>query len=296
MKKIILYLFLILAFPSINAATIPLPPDTVKVIEGASNLTVSRNGDTTLVEVEKNTDLGKDLFSYKVTVEEQDESDEGSVIDFEIPFGIGKEEKSSSSDKRRLQTHLFALGNLYFGQRFNYSGKGNVRNSFETGIRNVIGIRWSHGAYTPSFSVGLGFGTSRFTARKGFVYAKEGSELILKPVEEGGKVRWTDVNVLNFQVPLLCTLPIGRNVEFSGGVVAYFNTFAQARTEVDFGDYKTTTLYKGLQQRLFNAELTASIGISDIIGFYASWSPMPIFKAPFGPEFKSWSIGVTINY
>ena len=43
------------------------------------------------------------------------------------------------------------------------------------------------------------------------------------------------------------------------------------------------------------ALLFASIGVCDIIGVYASWSPMTIFQAPFGPQLKSWSIGATIN-
>ena len=74
------------------------------------------------------------------------------------------------------------------------------------------------------------------------------------------------------------------------------NTYAQARTELDFGSHKTTTLYKGLQQRLFTAELTATLGICDIIGVYASWSPMTLFQSPYGPRLRSWSIGGTINF
>lgn len=296
MKRIILYLLSLSIIPAVNARTLPELPDTVNVIDGASNLIVSRNGDTTLIEVEKSGGFGKDLFSYKVTVEEPDDSGDDSVIDFEIPFGIGKESRRSSYCKRKLQTSFFVMGNCYVGQRFNYSDKGNVKNSYEIGVRNMIGIRWSHGDYTPSFSIGFGYGARRYGAQKGFMYAREGSSLVLIPAGEGMKVSSTDLEVFVFQIPLLFTIPIGRDVEFVAGAVGCFNTYARAKTELDIGSSKYTTTYKGLQQRLFTAELTASLGVCDILGVYASWSPMTLFQSPFGPKLKSWSLGATINF
>lgn len=296
MKKLILYLLLINIVPAVKAQTLPEPPDTVKVIDGATNLTVSRNGDTTLIEVEKSTDLVKDLFSYKVTVEEQDDSDDEPIIDFEIPFGIGKDDKSSSPRRSRLQTSFFVMGNCYFGQRFNYSDKGNVKNSYEIGVRNMIGIRWSHGDYTPSFSIGFGYGAQRYSAQKGFMYARDGSSLLLVPTGEGVEVSSTDLEVFTFQIPLLFTIPIGRNVEFVAGAVGCFNTYAEAKSELKIDNVKYKTTYKGLQQRLFTAELTCSLGVCDILGVYASWSPMTLFQSPFGPKLKSWSLGATINF
>lgn len=295
MKRIIFLLFLLNIITAVKAQT-PEPPDTVKIIDGATNLTVSRNGDTTLIEVEKSTDLGKDIFSYKVTVEEQDDSDDEPVIDFEIPFGIGKDDRPSSLPKRKLQTSFFVMGNCYLGQRFNYSDKGNVKNSYEVGVRNMIGIRWSHGGCTPSFSIGLGYGAQCYSAQKGFMYVREGSRLLLVPVGEGMKVSSTDLQVFTFQIPLLFTIPIGRDVEFVAGAVGCFNTYARAKSELEIGNTKYKTTYKALQQRLFTAELTSSLGVCDILGVYASWSPMTLFQAPFGPRLKSWSIGAVINF
>lgn len=296
MKKFTLYLLLLNIIPAVKAQTLPEPPDTVKIIDGATNVTVSRDGDTTLIEVEKSTDFGKDLFSYKVTVEEQDDPNDELVIDFEIPFGIGKDGRSSSLRKRKLQTTFFVMGNCYLGQRFNYYDKGNVKNSYEVGVRNMIGIRWSHGDCTPSFSIGFGYGAQCYSAQKGFMYVREGSSLLLVPVGEGMKVSSTDLQVFTFQIPLLFTIPIGRDVEFVAGAVGCFNTYARAKSELEIGNVKYKTTYKGLQQRLFTTELTASIGICDILGVYASWSPMTLFQSSYGPELKSWSLGAVINF
>lgn len=293
MKKLI---FSLILFPLISIAqTIPEPPDTIKIIKNAEKVTVSRTGDTTLIEVDVPTDYGTDTFTYEVTVAEPSDKDSDYMIDFEIPFGIGKK-KEKERLHRKLQTSMILMGNVYIGQRFNYSDKGNVKNSFEIGVRNLAGIRWSHGSYTPSFSIGFGFGAQRYAARQGYMYSKDGSNLILIPVPDGGRGRSTDLQVWNFQIPLLFTIPIGCDVEFMAGAVGCFNTYAKAKTELKLSDYKTVTHYKGLQQRLFTAELTASLGVCDTFGVYASWSPMTLFRAPYGPQLKSWSIGATINF
>ena len=293
MKKIFLPLML---SPLLSIAqSTPEPPDTIKMIRNPEKVIVTRTGETTLIQVDTPIDYGSNTFTYEVTVSEDSDSDFDPTIDFEIPFGIGKK-KEDKRVRRKLQTSGFLMGNVYFGQRFNYSDKGNVKNSYEIGVRNLVGIRWSHGHYTPSFSIGFGFGAQRYAAQKGFMYAKDGSDLILMPAEECSRVRSTDLQVWNFQVPILLTLPIGRDVEFVAGAVGCLNTYAKARTELEIDRIKYKTSYTGLQQRLFTAEFTASLGVCDIIGVYASWSPMTLFQAPYGPRLKSWSIGATINF
>lgn len=295
MKKIYLsFAFILSSIFHIFSQSSELP-DTVKIIENANKVLISRSADTTLIEVESEKDYGKDLFSYSVTVDDSDDTDSDDSFDFEIPFGIGKEGRSSSS-RKRLQTSYFVMGNVYLGQRFNYSDKGNVKNSYEVGVRNLIGIRWSYGNYCPSFSIGFGYSAQRYSAQKGFVYAKEGSRLFLVPAGDGVEVKSTDLQVFTFQIPLLFTIPLGHTVEFVAGAVGCFNTYARASSELKIDSSKYKTTYKGLQQRLFTAELTASLGVCNILGVYASWSPMSLFQSPYGPQLKSWSLGATINF
>lgn len=293
MKKLLLLLLLGPLFT--QARVIPESPDTVKLIDGAERLTVSRTGDTTLIEVEMKDNDVTDIFSYQVTVGEDDDSE--SYFDFDIPFGIGnkRENKPHSSGRRKLRTSAFGLGNIYLGQRFNYSDKGHVKNSIEFGVRNIIGLRWSRGGCFPSFSIGIGVGGMHYRAQEGFMYVSDGSCLMLVPVEEGCKVRSTGLSVCSFQIPLLFTVPMG-SMEFSAGAVGCFNTYAKAHTELEIGNYRYKTTVKGLQQRLFTADLTCALGLCDILGVYVSWSPMTLFQYPFGPELKSWSIGGVINF
>lgn len=296
MKSSSIPLFLLLfSFFSGRAQSIPELPDTIKLINKPEKVTVSRSGETTLIQVEMPNEYGSDTFTYEVTVAESLDSDSGLSIDLEIPFGIGKK-KEKGRTPRKLQTSMILMGNVYVGQRFNYSDKGNVKNSYEIGVRNLAGIRWSHGPYTPSFSIGLGFGAQRYSAQKDFIYTKEGSNLKLIPINKESRVCSTDLQVWNFQIPILFTIPLGCDVEFVVGGVGCLNTYAVANTELEKDKTKYKINYKGLQQRLFTVDLTASLGICDILGVYASWSPMTLFQAPYGPQLKSWSIGATINF
>ena len=161
MKRLSLLLMLIIPLSSI-ARNVPEPPDTVKLIDNPQKVVVSRTGDTTVIEVEKQTDYAKDLFTYNVTVQEADDSE--SSFDLEVPFGIGKD-RECRKERSRLRTSVILVGHGYLGQRFNYYDKGDVKNSIEVGFREVVGIRWSRGMYGPSFSTGIGVGTQIYHAR-----------------------------------------------------------------------------------------------------------------------------------
>ena len=295
MRNLLLTIVLIAASVCNAMAQKPETPDTVKIIKNAEKILVSRNADTTLIEVETDNKKGKELFSYSVTVKDSLDDDFDSSIDFEIPFGIGKD-KSKHKKYSRIRTSVFFLGHPYIGQRFNYSDKGNVKNSIELGFREIIGVGWNRGRYTPTFSIGVGIGAQYYRAQDGFAYARIGSNLVLVPVEDDCSVKSTWMSVLNFQVPLLLTIPMGCDVRFTLGGIGCFNTFARAQTELAYGPTKIKTTYKGLQQRLFTAELMCSLGFFDFLGVYASWSPMTLFQSPYGPQLKSWSIGGTLIF
>lgn len=270
-------------------------PDTVKIIKNAEKVIVSRKADTTLIEVETKNDYGKEVFSYTVTVEDSIAPESDPAFDFEIPFGIGKD-KAKHNKHSRIITSVFPFGHIYFGRRSNYSGKGNVKNSIEAGFRDIIGIRWSRGRHSPAFSIGLGMGYQKYRAEDGFVYTLVGSNLVLAPVSDGYFVESTALDVFNFQIPLLFTFPMGCDIKFSIGGIGCFNSYARAHSEISKGNTKIKTAYKGLQQRLFTAETMCSLGLCEILGVYATWSPMTLFQSPYGPQLKSWSIGATLNF
>lgn len=294
--KDLLFTLILAAAPLGNIlAQNPETPDTVKIIKNAEKILVSRNADTTLIDVKSENEYGTERFSYSITVEDSLADEDDSTIELEMPFGIGKN-KTKHKKYSQPRTWITFLKYPYIGQRFNYFDKGNVKNSLELGFREIIGIGWDRGDHTPSFSTGVGIGAQWYRAQDGFAYALDDSNLVLIPTGEDYSIKSTWMYLLNFQIPLLFTVPLGRDFKFTLGGIGCFNSYAYARTEMSKGSMRIKTTYKGLQQRLFTAELMCAFGVCDILGVYASWSPMPLFQSSYGPQLKSWSIGATFNF
>lgn len=293
----ILTLMIAMVLPAL--AQHPEEIDTVKVIENPSRVTVTRNGEVTTIKVEKETGLMVDTFYYNVQVTPQDPNSYLKDYDWDIDLsflGVINKKESPHRSRRALRTSLMFMKGGYMGYRFNYSGKDHVKNSYEVGFRNIVGLCWDHGKHTPSFSIGLGLGTQRYNAMDGFVYTKEGSDIMLIPIAAGMERKSSYMYIMNFQIPLMFTLPLGNQMQFSLGAIGNFNSYAAAVTELKKDNVKIKSNYKGIQQRLFTPELVCSLGFTDFIGVYASWSPVSQFQAPYGPKLKSWSIGGTLIF
>lgn len=274
------------------------PADTVKVIENARNVTVVKTGNTTIVKAEyANEDDETIHFQYELDVVSPDTVADNLPDDWgmDLPFmktGCGGCE-TEVDGKHRVTRYVTGMRHIYWGWRFNYGDKGNVKNCFETGIRDVVGVSWKYrGA---ELEIGVGFSFRRYLAADGFSYAKEGDRLVIKNVADGFRCDKSRLDIATFQVPVLYNQRIGREFGFTIGGVMNFNSYAKAMTEIYEGDVKHKTEYKGLQQRLFTVEGMAAINVCGV-GIYATWNPMKMFYKEFGPEVKSWAIGVDLNF
>ena len=80
----------------------------------------------------------------------------------------------------KTERNVTACRHIYWGWRFNYDDKRSVKNCFEVGIRDIVGVTWQRrGA---EFEIGLGMGFKRFLADDGFSYSKKGDAIRLLPV------------------------------------------------------------------------------------------------------------------
>lgn len=301
-------LALLFALEARGAGAAQQPADTIRVIENPDRVIVVRDSTTTVIWAETLGDDGAAVYNYEVNVEEPTEGEidlEGTSWDIELPFVRINEEGVSDGRGRRkrggLSLSVIGAGHIYMGQRFNYNDKSGIKNSYEFGIRNLIGVKWSRGGYCPDFSVGFGISRQRYGAQRGLAFGKEGSRLILMPVDEDTQVRHTSLDVMTFQIPVMLTQPIGRDVQLMLGATACFNTYAKAHTEIarigaTGAEVRHKTEYKGLQQRLLTADVVCALGLFESVGVYASWSPVPLFQSSYGPALKAWSIGVTLNF
>lgn len=275
------------------------PADTIKVIDNATNVTVLRDGGKTIVVADLEDEEGDSrTFRYEVDVQ----TDEGNLSDFPDNWGMDfpfmrtrniDDEDCCNGGKRRVRRNVVGLRHLYWGWRTNYSGNEGVKNCFEVGIRDVVGVAWKRGG--AELEIGLGFGVRRFLAQDGMMYGKKDDSVVLMPLPEGSVCRKSRLDVWTFQIPILYNQCIGKIASFSAGVVCNFNSYAKISNKVEKGDTTINESLKGLQQNLFTADLFAGIYLEGI-GLYASWSPMKMFDARYGMALKGWSAGVEILF
>ena len=277
------------------------PADTVTELKNVTDVLVTRSGDTTRVTANV---IGKDgeklPFEYEVSVVENDTVGEIELADewgINLPFYVSEPKGKSNKVKR----HIIGFEHPFWGWRFNYHDKGHVKNCYEIGFKQLIGMAWSKGDLQPSpytsypstFSIGLGFSYQRYHAQDGFAYCKEGDRIALAPIGDGLRVKASHMDVWSLNVPVLYKQRFARNLHFCIGGIANLNFYAKADTEILEGSVKHKVKYKGLQQNLFTADAYASLGF-DFISVYVTWSPMNLFERRYGPELKAWSIGVAL--
>lgn len=261
--------------------------DTVKIIDNVNRLLINQKHNTTTTII-ISTDNNQNGYIYEVI--DRDTSDlRNNDWYIDLPF---VKEKNKQSAKRSVT----GVKNIYGGWTFNYRGKGPIRNHFEAGILEVIGVDLKPSKTGPVFNFGVGFGFRQFNLKGDVRFDKEDNSLAIHDIEGEESIEKSSLRSWTFDVPLLITQKIKNNFAITGGALLNFNTYSTAKSEYRKGGIKYTENYKGLNQNFFTVDIIGMIGFTGGIGFYCRWSPMPLFKCENGPKFRSASIGITLNY
>lgn len=304
MKKQVLIALVLSTAPSLIAQHVG-PTDTVKIIEKASEVVITRRDNNTYIHAIIPDEQGTSFqtYDYKVTVNERPDSTTEKIAEnifSGLPFVNDKKKKQpeASNNAFKSQRYITGIRNIYWGWNFAYDGKEGLKNSFEVGVAEVIAIDWKPWRNGPDFRVGLGFGMKRFLAADNLTFGKQGDRLVLQPIEPDAhdvKGRW---DVWSFHLPLMMKQQIYQNLEVAFGTLVNFNTYSKAWSQQEIDGVRYRTKFKGLQQRLMTCELIGIIGLGGDFGFgfYAKWNPVPVMKSCFGPEFRTWSMGVSLNF
>lgn len=260
-------------------------PNVEKVVEGVDNLVITSKNNTMTVISDAN---GNDnVMIYQVTTGDSN----SPSWQFDCPFVDQKPSGNASCSK-----YVTAIKDLYWGWDFNYDKKNGVRNCFEVGVGQVIGLSCSPIKNGPDFSIGLGFGMRRLLVKDGYRFDLIDNNLILSPVPANEKVDLSRVDSWTFHVPVMITQKIVKRLSIGVGAWLNFNTYMKGVTQIVEDDVRYKTYYKGFNQRFFTVDLVGVIGIKDGIGVYGRWCPMTMFTDGRGPEFKTASLGVMLNF
>ena len=279
------------------------PTKTLKIVNYTDRVTVTQTGSDTKVQIIHNNDSGSfSVYEYAVSETPQAtpaKFDSDRLI-MELPFTKNRPQSQTDSTSTTLPAWnkrvITGLKNAYWGWTFNYHGKAGIENSFEVGVAEVIAIElqpWRNG---PKFDIGAGFGMRRYIAGKDMIFNKVGDKLIAMPVDEDSHLDHSRWDVYTFHVPLMITQNLYKSFGISAGAIVNFNTYGEVSSQWEKDGVRFKETIKGLQQRLLTVDIIGIIGFTGWIGAYVRWSPMNVMQPYYGPNFKSWSIGATVNF
>lgn len=260
--------------------------EVTKVLENVDNLVITTNKNVTTIVAERDGD--ENNFIYQVAVGTKEAP---ATWFFDYPFFSHKQSKEKKS-----VCEFAVLKDIYWGWDFNYGKKGNVKNCFEVGVGEVVGVTFSPFRKGPSFNVGLGFGMRRLLARNGYQFFSEHNNLMIVPAGQEIEIEKSRTDSWTFSVPVMISQNIYRHFAISVGAWINFNTYVRGETEYLYDSFKYKETYKNLNQRFCTVDLVGVIGIKNGIGVYGRWCPMSLFDDGRGPEFKTASLGVMINF
>lgn len=312
MKHLLIPFIALLSTLAAHAAA-TVETDTIKVIKSPSQVVVTTQGNSTIVSVTGVPDNDEYYYQYATDVIVPDSaavSGSGDDWNPELIFLSKGDDSAEAPDAEFLfpftkpRRHRVAacfdyvfFRNIYWGWMFRFDADPGMKNSFECGIGEVAGVSYTPWLRGPEFSLGLGIRFSQYCAQDGYRYVKQGDNLMLVPMAEGERTDKSRVMTATFCVPLMITQRVYRNFYISAGANANFNTYTRAFSQYyTDDDTRLSSHYKGLHQRLLTIDYMAVLGFSRDIGVYFRYSPMSVMRHPYGPETKSFSIGLTLNF
>lgn len=201
---------------------------------------------------------------------------------------------SPAGDNSRF--YYTGLKDIYWGWNFNYDEKNGIKNCFEVGVGEVVGLTYAPFAEGPTFNVGLGFGMRRYLVQDGLAFNRFDNCLFIEKVDEGMSIDKSRLDSWTFHLPVMVTQKIYKHLAVSAGAWLNFNTYVKGETQYYWNDVRYKEQYKGFNQRFFTVDIVAAIGIKNGISFYGRWSPMTLFSSNRGPSFRSASMGVMLNF
>ncbi len=294
-------LFLFLVIAGFLKTFSQAPGDTIAIVKEAKNILITKSEEKTKIYAEYLGEDGKESFFYYAInhIELDDDCVDYSVgCSFSLPYHqinpiTDCERRALLKNKRKVRRLLVGADHIYAGWRFNYNDKKGIRNSFEFGIRNLIGISWQRGFNGPSFTIGAGLGMKRFDSQKDFMYFKRGDALILEDERRDQEKSGSYMDIFTLHLPFTFKQPIGKYTSFSLGASLNFNFYASAVSKSKMGLATETEKFKGLQQNLISPDIFVSFNIFGV-GIYGSWNPVALFQSAYGPGIKGWAIGIDI--
>lgn len=269
-------------------------PDTLKVIDDARRVVVTRDAGTSTTSVTVIGSEESDDAYYNIsTRSEQSLADNLALNDPDwspaFPFTASRHRAS------RFKTTFFS--NTYIGAAIPVSAPDGIQTSVEAGFLSIVGISYRLGDHGTEMSIGAGMQYRQFAVGDGMRLDCDRRNLTLIPVSPDVDHYNSRIRSMGFTVPVMFTQKLYRSFGISLGAVLCLNSYTVASTEYHNRDgYTYNATFKGLHQRICTVDLMACVGAVNDIGVYVRYSPMRMFEKGYGPDMRAVSVGLTIGF
>lgn len=289
MKKLIALALLMLPLLVFSQA----PADTVASIVNPQSIVISKKNGTTVVTVsgtKKNPD-----YKYRFEVQNATAADTVTSKDDDEEWGVNL--PFVSKNGRRKSTFVSFAEDIYSNMVWPDAKSSGVKTSWEMGIGRLFSLNWLPCASSNTkLTFGVGIGARKISFKHDRrLYFSEG-HLSLGVPNENEAVKSSNILESEFRFPFMLTQPIYKDFKVSFGFVGLLNVYSSASTTLERDGSKFTEKYKGLHQRTLNCELVGTIGFDDALGVTVHYRPLSDFGSVYGPEFKTVSLGISINF
>lgn len=273
---------------AVNASAQTQTGNDTLIVEEPKKVTIikSENGEKWTVVGKK----GDPLYQYKrelqITPETGiTESERSEPFNFSLPI------------TKRTGAWTVETSGFYFGVSNDVAARDgvdvNMGSSWEIGINNLAAICYNPRKGKSTFSVGVGFGWKnyRMTGKERFEKIENQIQVTPYPAEVDPK--FSRVKVFSWKLPVMYDYAFARKWHLKLGAIANFNTRSNIKTRYYVGDDKKKEMTKNIHTNSLGLELFGQLSYNGI-GVYAKYSPTPVFDKRFGPQFRSFSIGIVL--
>lgn len=249
-------------------------PDTVRIVESATGVTVTVDGTDQTV-------IGRPFAEGKLQRTHRG-----------FTFGSGRD-------------HHFEI--FMQGPMFGFvsapgapDGMGvEMGKSFEIGVLNLLGFKYHR--HSSEVSVGFGIDWRNYRATRGTVFTTDGGHVGLAQFPEDVTPRFSRLKIFSLQFPILYGVRLGRAAGQTSwlhiGPVLCLNTHGSVKTSWrEPGEDRTSTVTSNsIGQRKFTVDFIGNINLG-CVGVYLRYSPYKVLTSAQAPDFRSFSAGFSLVF
>lgn len=278
---------------TLSAAAQTEHPDTIVGIYDPSYVTVITKSDGTQIVTISITDNANDSdvpFDSNIFP---------SFFDLTKPKRWNLDRLFTKKRKKNRHSVVYTEGfkGLYAGGIIPLGEDSPVRSGWEIGLSSLIRGEWSTGRRGPSVCVGAGFGWEILNMDHGCILEKVDGRLTVTSAPEGSRKIQSRIKNFHFNVPLTLNLPMSSSFGLTLTGELHLNTYTTASSSWrNENGNKVSSSFKGLHQRIATIDMKACLGWYNAIGVYVNYSPMKKWMDGYGPEYKTLSVGASLNF